>query len=446
MNSTPPLSTEPIEFQFPATTVSHLSDGTAVHVIQNTNKDLVTVQLYMNVGSAHDVVRGAHAFAAQLMVNGAGDMSSEEFNLAVESLGCSINSSCDRTVTTVTGMGMADNFDPMVALMGDVVLRPRFDQSEIDTLRGRWINEMQIDHRDVDWLANQACNRVTYGEHPGRHPVRGSITQMRSLTRADIIDAHQRAIRSPRTIIVAGPLSPSEIVQHLESTLAGLPEASFNSILPRAHVVERTACIAPCPDTMQTAFRITMPGLPYDHPDYPALELTSHVLGGYSLARLFGILREEKGYTYGAYAATAVRQYSCTNDILTDVGNDHTADTVATIVEVLQQFSSELIDIDELENARQNLIGIFAQYMETPQQAASFLWKIIRDGLPSDYFSKLVHRIQMYQPEDLLSVQQRWYNVKRWAIGASGDPDIIVPAIRDHVDRYEIWDPITESA
>ena len=443
MLATPPLSTDPLQFSFPKVQKVELDDGTPIYIIEKDDEDLVTVQLYLRSGSAHDTTPGASAFASELLTRGAGSRTAHEFDLAVETLGCSVRTYLDRSSCSITGLGMAKNLGPLLELLSEAVRDPHFSEEELETLKGRWISETMMDQRDPDWLAGHASNRVTYAGHPYETPRKGTIATMQLLTRDDIVGAHKRLLESPRVFIVAGPLNANEVVKSFGEYFKGLPKASFDNVLPQAKISERAGCIALNKDAVQTAVRISLPCPGFDHPDHAAVQLITSVLGGYTLARLFMSLREEKGYTYGAYAANMVTEHARATRLITSVGNDFTTDTFKTINDEVRRIATERIDDEELENSRQHVLGMFARSNETPQQTASLWWTTILHGLPPNYFELLIQRLQQYTPEDLMSAQERWFNADRWAVAASGDPQVILPAIEDYTDTVEIWNVVT---
>lgn len=440
MQKTPPLSTAPLEFHLPDVERLKLADGTPVMVIHREDQDLATVSIYLRSGAAHDTDIGAMAFAAELLVHGTDRLTSEQFTETVESLGATIRCNGDRSTTLLSGLCMSDTLSKMIGLMGEALLTPSFDENEISLTRERWVSELLMDRSDPDWLAAQAASRVWYSGHPYEHPRRGSLSDMKEMSREKIINAHKTLLSSSRTIIVAGPINGSEVVDLLNSALSAMPEVVGRPNIARALLKQRAACIATNKDAVQTAFRIGLPCPKYDHPDYAATQLITAVLGGYTLARLFTILREEKGYTYGAYAVSGIREHASFTEIVTSVGNEFTADTIATIHSELNRMATTRIDDEELEHARQHVLGSFARSNETPQQTAALVWTTVLHGLPENYFPLLIERLQEFRPEDLTLAQERYYNPDKWSVGASGVPSLIQEAIGDMADSVEVWD------
>jgi len=416
-----------------------LADGTPLYVVRRSEEDLVTVNLYLRCGSAHDAVPGATAFAGELLTRGTKRLSAEQMAETIDALGASIRANTDMSSFRLSGSAMADTIEDLVGLMGECLLDPAFDQHELDGLREQWIGEELIDQHDAGWLANRALIRVSFQGHPYLTPRRGTIPTMRTLTRDAVVDAHQRLLRTERVLIVAGPFDAATVAPYLEKAFGDLPPAEPRTILPSAHISEYAGCVAVNRDAVQTSLAISLPCPGYDHPDYPAVQLVTTVLGGYTLARLFTELRERKGYTYGAYAFNLVWEGFASTDISTSVGNDFTKDTIASIDAIVRGLATSRIDDEELENARQYLLGTFARSNETPQQIASLVWRVVQHGLPMDYFQRLVERVQMYTPEDLMMVQERWFNADRWAVGASGLPNLVLEALEPFASPIEVW-------
>lgn len=446
MQTTPPLSTTPLSFHLPPVQEHRLSDGTPVYVIPRENQDVATLWVRFGSGNAHDTCAGATPFAVQLLTRGTAQRTPEEWDDAVESLGCRVTSGSTATTTTVTGMGLAEHLPTVISLMAECIRTPRFDDTEFETLRGQWISTLTINLHDPDWLASEASSRVCFPDHPYYQIVLGNAEYIRGISISQIREAYTRIIRSSRSIYIAGPVGITEMLPQLEQIVAGLPVPDFENALPQAHQKSGVALIAINAEATQSVLRISLPSIGYNHPDYAALQLVCNVLGGYSLARLFTILREEKGYTYGAYAFPRVLPHSATIEIVTSVGNEYTADTVGTLATELRRLSTELIDAEELENAKQQLLGAFARDNETPQQTTGLVMTMVNNGLPMDHYTRHVAKLQMLRPEHLLPVQQRYFDVARWTFGCSGKPEVLRPALEHYVASVEEWDPQSETA
>ncbi len=435
-----PLSHEPLRYAFPSVERESLSNGTNVFLIPRPDEDLFTITAGIETGGVFDDIGGASSFTAEMMGRGTKSLTAEEFAEEVEGRGCSVRSSADRDASSIYGAGLAEYVEDIVRLSSECLLAPRFDQLEIDRQRQRRLADMLMNASDPDWLAARAVGAVAYGAHPYARSREGTAASLQLLNRDVMIAVHERMLTAPRSIVVAGKFDRSTIIKTLESTYGKLPRPVEQKRIDRAHVQTRTARIARKDDAVQTAFRIVLPGVNFLDADYPATQLIGEILGGYQLARLFTVLREQKGYTYGAYAYADVRKHSNVLMLATSVGNEFSKDTVVTIADELKRLRTELIGAEEMENARQALLGQFVRSTETPQQTAGMLWQIILHGLPMDYFDRHVEAIQRLTPELLFPVQQRLFDERRWAVGASGVWDVVRESLEGTVDSIEAFD------
>ena len=441
----PPLSTEPLRFVMP-TVLSHtLSNGTRVRLIPAANEDILSITLGIDTGAVHDQIEGETTFTAKMLTRGTTRLTPEAIAREIESRGCTLSSAATYDVTTLSAIGLADHAAVMLSLIAESLLTPRFDHAELDRERQRRIADMMINTDDPDYLAVWASMHAAYHGHAYGRLRDGDATSL-ALVDADVMRrVHARMLRCPRAIIIAGPFEPAEMLRQLEEALAPLPTPDIDPTIAEGTMWTGTAVVAPKADAVQTVLRISLPSVPHLHPDMPVLSLVTTAFGGYTLARLFTVLREQKGYTYGAYAFPEMRRYGRTTIIGTSVGNEYTADTMMTIREELNRLATQPLAADDLANARQYMLGSFARNNETPQQAAGLAWTMLQFGLPDDYYATYVRRLQEITAEECFAVQQRYFYPSLWAMGLCGNDDIVQAALQGLVDRIVHMDPATRS-
>src|SRR5262249_32961192 len=136
---------------------------------------------------------------------------------------------------------------------------------------------------------------------------------------------------------IVGDVNPAEIVAKLEKSFAGwsrgdtpglnLPKVS-ESAQSKIYLIDR-------PGAEQTNLILGNLAIERTGPDYYAMDVMNQVLGGGASARLFLNLREDKGYTYGAYSNFTATKYRgvfrASADVRTDV-------TKASVDELIYEF------------------------------------------------------------------------------------------------------------
>lgn len=441
MHTTPPLSTEPLKFALPTIHHDQLDNGTPLHCIFDPTEDLVTVTIALSTGSIHDGIPGETSVTAQMLNRGTLRLDAAQFAEEVERRGCNLRTVGDTDACSLQASGLREWFDDLVNLASEALTQPRFDAVELDTLRRRMIADMMVDLVDVEWLAARACATRAYDGHPYARPRNGTPATLRTLSREHLVAVHERMMNAPRHIIVAGPIPPDVAREKLNRALGSLPYHTAYHRLDRAVLRPRSGVLALKDDAVQTAFRVALPSTSFASDDYAAVQICTGVLGGYTLARLFTILREEKGYTYGAYAFGDVRPHGSTIGVVTSVGNEFTHDTMQVIATEIERIGTQRINDEEFSNAQQHLLGSFARSNETPQQTAGLVWSMIHHQVPMSFYNTYVERLQRLTPDDVREAQRTYFTRDAWVVGLAGREDVIRPAIDGMVDTVEVWTP-----
>ncbi|MBU3742496.1 MAG: insulinase family protein, partial [Candidatus Kapabacteria bacterium] len=418
---------------------------TRVRLVPAPNEDILSITLGIDMGAVHDEIEGETTFTAAMLTRGTERLTPDAIAEAIESRGCSLSSGATYDVTTLSAVGLGEHADTMLSLMAESLLTPRFDPAEVDRMRERRIADMLMHADDPEWLAIWASMHAAYHGHPYGRLRDGSAETLQQVGPDVMRRVHARMLRYPRAIIVAGPFEPTSMLARLEELLGPLPAADIDPNIAEGTMWTGTAVVAPKDDAVQSVLRIVLPNVPYQHPDRPALSLVTQAVGGYTLARLFMILREQKGYTYGAYAFPDVRRYGRTTLIGTSVGNEYSRDTMRTIYEELRRLTAEMLTADELRNARQYMLGSFARNNETPQQAAGLAWTILQFDLPDDYYTTYVERLQQVTLEECMDVQRRYFDPSMWSMGICGNARVVHDALEGLVERIVHMDPATRS-
>ncbi len=441
MHTTPPLSTEPLKFALPTIHHDQLDNGTPLHCIFDPTEDLVTVTVALSTGSIHDGIPGETSVTAQMLNRGTTRLDAAQFAEEVERRGCNLRTVGDTDACSLQASGLREWFDDLVDLASEALTQPRFDAVELDTLRRRMIADMMVDLVDVEWLAARACATRAYDGHPYARPRNGTPATLRTLSREHLVAVHERMMNAPRHIIVAGPIPPDVAREKLNRALGSLPNHTAYHRLDRAALRPRSGVLALKDDAVQTAFRVALPSTSFASDDYAAVQICTGVLGGYTLARLFTILREEKGYTYGAYAFGDVRPHGSTIGVVTSVGNEFTHDTMQVIAAEIERIGTQRINDEEFSNAQQHLLGSFARSNETPQQTAGLVWSMIHHQVPMSFYNTYVERLQGLTPDDVRDAQRTYFTRDAWVVGLAGREDVVRPAINGMVDTVEVWTP-----
>jgi zinc protease len=210
--STPPKPGPPREAPYPVAESVVLSNGLPVFLIRRP-VGIVTISLIAH-GGALDVPAGKSglaAFTARLMTEGTQTRSSLELAKSVESLGATLSQDAGREYVALGLTTLEEDVDRGLELLADVTQHPAFAKSEIERVRGEWLDNLEEERQQPQRLSSLAGFRLLYGPRVGA-PVSGSRADVRKLQKADLVRYHREHF-SPKNLalLAAGDIELKEL-------------------------------------------------------------------------------------------------------------------------------------------------------------------------------------------------------------------------------------------
>ena len=165
------------------------------------------------------------------------------------------------------------------------------------------------------------------------------------------------------------------------------------------------------PGSVQTVLTLGTLGIERTSPDYFSVLLADRVLGGGPSGRLFLNLREDKGYTYGAYSNFGGSKFRGTWTSSSEVRTDVTEGAMKEFMYeptacVLSPYLPKKRD-----NAKRAIIGSFALSLEQPQ---TLLQNIITQklyNLPDDYWDTYPQKVSAITAKDVQNAAQKYLDM-----------------------------------
>ena len=198
------------------------------------------------------------------------------------------------------------------------------------------------------------------------------------------------------------------------------------------------------PDLSQATLKLGMPSIKRQSPDFPYAHLVNVIYGGYFLSRLNSLLRETLGYTYGIYSFIQSRKHASTLIIGANVNKGHTADSINKIIEEMEKISNTEVKPDELDMARQYILGSFVRSIETPRQISTLLYTLEINKLSDDYYNRFFSMIASATPESLTTARKKYFRPEGLVVSAIGNAETLKPQFEqfDDVSYYKGLDEI----
>jgi zinc protease len=402
--TTPPAPAPIKPAAFPPYQQATLSNGLRLIVVQSRKQPVVSVSLSFAAGSAQDPAgkSGLAEMAAGLLTKGAGKRSADEIAAAIEGVGGSIGAGADEDFLTLRADALANDARLAFDLVADAAARPTFPEKELELLRSQSLSGLQLELSQPASLASRALLKGLYGAHPyARKPDAASV---KAITRDDLVQFQKSRLRpAGALLVVAGSLSLAEAQALASAAFAGwtgAPAATPAAKAPPARSAAEIVLVHKPGAVQSNIVAGNLTWVPTDPRRYAAA-VGTRLLGGGADSRLFLILREQKSWTYGAYARLArqrgVGHFEATAEVRTDV----TDSALVELLAQLKRMSAEAVPADELDRVKSAMTGAFPTTLETASQVAAQVASAALYGLPSDYVATYRQKLASVTAKDV---------------------------------------------
>jgi zinc protease len=272
-----------------------------------------------------------------------------------------------------------------------LLVEPRWDPAEFERVKTAQLTRARQRQGDPEAIAGAVFERLLYGDsHPFATPVGGTVESVEPLTLADL-ERFWSANFSPSVaaIHVVGQVSREEVlaaVAPLAERWAPRP-VSFPSTAAAPAPERPVVYFVDVPGAKQSVLRVGRLALPGGDPDYDELVWSQNRLGAGSSARLFQVLRVQKGYTYGASSGVPRRREVSPFYAQSSVRANVTLEALQIVRDELRGYR-ESYTRDDLETTQNLLIKQSAQRFETASDLLDVLDAISRFDLPLDHVER----------------------------------------------------------
>ncbi len=437
----PPLPPRPIKL--PTTSETTLSNGLLVVVVQDQRLPLVSYRLALRSGDAHDPAElpGLADMLTGLLTEGTQSRTSREIADEVARLGATLQAGANSDYTTVAASSLTTFSDGILELLADVALRPVFPENEVELTKQNTKESLKQQRAQPSFLATEMVAKVMFGAHP--YSVTAPTPEaIDATTREKLIEFHRsKFIPNNAVLLVAGDVEHDSLLQRIESLFGNwqpgeVPGDEFPAPPPRT---SRAAYVIDRPGSAQANIVIANSGIRRTSPDYFPLLVMHTVLGANASSRLFMNLREEKGYTYGAYSSLDARRTAGTFRATAEVRTPVTGDSLKEFFYELGRIRSEPVSEKELADAKSYLTGVFPIRLETQEGLIDQLLQIKMFGLPDNYLDTYRSHIQSVTREQIQVVANKYVRPDEAAIVIVGDAAQLTEQIKPYAEDIQFY-------
>jgi len=414
-----------------------------VVVVQDQRLPLVSYRLALRSGDAHDPqeLPGLMDMLTGLLTEGTQSRTSREIADEVARLGATLQAGANSDYTTVAASSLTTFSDEILELLADVALRPVFPANEVELTKQNTKESLKQQRAQPSFLATEMVARVMFGAHP--YSVTAPTPEaIDATTREKLIEFHRSTfIPNNAVLLVAGDVEHDLLLKRIEHLFGNWQRGTVGGDdFPAPPTrTSRAAYVIDRPSSAQANIVIANSGITRTSPDYFPLLVMHTVLGANASSRLFMNLREEKGYTYGAYSSLDARRTAGTFRATAEVRTAVTGDSLKEFFYELGRIRSEPVSEKELADAKSYLTGVFPIRLETQEGLIDQLLQIKMFGLPDNYLETYRSQIQSVTREQIQIVANKYVKPEEAAIVIVGDGAQLTEQIKPYAEDIQFY-------
>ncbi len=271
---------------------------------------VIHFRLIIRAGAAEDPPgrEGLASFTAKLLRRGTRSFDRDRLDDALDQNAAVLETRVQREYTVIQGITLKRNLDEFYRILVEMLLEPRFDPGELEKLKADQIDAVEAVCQSDEALGREVFFQEMFCGHPYGHLSVGNLSSIRSITLEDVRNFHaEHYVRAKLIVGLAGAIEP-ELEQRLRGDLEKMPAGKMErSPRTEAELSGRRVVLVEKEGLTQTNLLIGHPSpVTRAHADYTALMLANTQLGRHrnSMGRLYQVVREQRGLSYGAYSYT----------------------------------------------------------------------------------------------------------------------------------------------
>ncbi len=334
---------------------------------------------------------GVANLMSDIMMEGTANKTPVELEEAIDGLGATVNMYTTEESIVLRATFLASKAQQLYELVEEILLQPRWDVKEFARIKDETKEQINRNRVNPQTVSREVFNRILYGsENILSNPVIGSSSSVDAISIDDVKQFYQQYFSPTVThVSVVGDISERDAIQlfkPLEEKWQ-TKEVTFGSYDAPAPPSRPRVLFVDIPGAKQSVLRVGYLSMPTTDPDYYPATVMNYKLGGSFNGFLNLILREEKGYTYGARSTFSGGLYPGPFAASTAVRSNATYESVKIIHDEIAKYRSGIAG-EDLEFTKDALLLSNARRFETLGALLGMVNTMMMYDLPEDYVMK----------------------------------------------------------
>ena len=425
---------------FPTVQKTTLKNGLNILLSQRDGVPVVNMRLMIDAGYASDQFAspGTAGLAMNMLDEGTKSKTALEISEELAMLGATLGSFSNLDVSSVQMSALKSELDASMDLYADVILNPAFPEADFNRLKQQTLIGIQREKVTPIQMALRVFPELLFGnDHAYGLPLTGSGTEasVSSLDIKDLENFHKTWFRpNNATLIVVGDISMDELEPKLEARFGkwkkgDVPQKNIRNV---AHKPAASVYLMDRPGSEQSIIFAGHVAPPKANENEIAIETMNTILGGAFTSRVNMNLREDKGWSYGAFTfmwdARGQRPFIAYAPVQTDKTKESMQEIKMELDNIL---AAAPVTADEVDKAQKNQTLTLAGQWETNGAVMGSIAEMVQYGLPDDHFNTYTERVRSLNTNQVNAAAQEVLRPENLVWVVVGDREKIEASVRE---------------
>jgi zinc protease len=387
---------------------------------------LVAMAFTFEGGAAQDPADrpGVAQMLARLLDEGAGPYDSDAFQERMASRAIEISFNAGPYAIGGSLKTLVRHVDEAFELLRLALAEPRFDLPAVERVRAQTVAGLRYQQNDPGVMATRRFFAEGFAGHPYGRPTSGTIESVEAITRDDLVALHRCVIGRDRVkVAVVGAIDAERLSLLVDKVFGELPEAEPLAPVSPTTLSGRGSRVVVDLDVPQSVIRFGTTGIPWRDPDFIPAYVLNHVLGGGAFtSRLFQEVREKRGLAYSVGTSLVSYRAAAMTWGFTATKNERVTECLEVIASELAHLRARGPTEQELQKAKDYLVGSYALGFDTSTKIAHNLAQIAFENLGVDYVARRNAMVTAVTEEDVHRVAERILGDERLLVVIAGRP------------------------
>ena len=406
-----------------------LKNGLKVLLVENHKLPRVSYTLTIdNPPYSEGDKAGMSSLMGSLLGKGSVNIDKDAFNEEVDYMGASVNFG----PTGGSARGLSKYADRILELMAEAAIYPNFTEEEFQKEKNILLDNLKSDEKSVTSAARRVESALAYGKE---HPYGEFVTQetVNNVTLSDVKGFYNNFFLPKNAyLVVVGDIDYKDLKKNVTKLFSNWkPDTPLNVSYSKPANPQYTQInFIDMPNAVQSEITVqNVVDLKMTSPDYFPVLIANNILGGGSQGRLFANLREDKGFTYGAYSGISADKYVSRFSARASVRNAVTDSAVTAFLDEIYRIRNEKVSKQDLVLAKADYSGSFIMALEQPATIARYALSIETNKLPADFYTTYLQKINAVTIEQVQEVARKYFTIDNARIVITGKGSDVVESL-----------------